>query len=123
MLKIVYRGEYILSETNDQLKILNLDNKLFGWVSSKGNGELFLYPHKNIPQSSILAMGKYRLYEVNEDKKFTDQPHLELSVGLGNWQAYLVPEGLPKKESMSRIVPTSEVITKTNTCSECKCGC
>ncbi len=125
MLQVVQRGDYKLIETKGQAKILTLDDKsTFSWVNAKDIGELLVTSHKIHDADSTLSMGKYRLYDVEKEPNFTDQPHLELSVGYGNWQGYILPNGLPDDEKKrNRIISTKEVITKTNNCSECKCGC
>ncbi len=125
MLKIIQRGEYKLTETKEKTKIITLDdNESFAWIIVADIGEISMMAGKLNKEIATLATGKYRLYEVEKDGKYSDQLHLELSLGLGNWQGYLLPEGLPDDETRkNRIIPTDEVITKTNNCSENKCGC
>lgn len=125
MLKVMQHGDYKLVETKGQTKILSFDNKkLFAWINASNIGEILVQSHKPHKEDSVFAIGKYRLYEVDKEPNYSDQVHLELSVGLGNWQGYLLPHGLPNdKKKRNRIIPTKEVITKTNSCSECKCGC
>lgn len=108
-------GTYSLIETKDQTKILVLDRKTtFAWVNVKEIGEILVTSHKTHKADTILAMGKYRLYDVENEPKLSDQLHLELSVGEGLWQGYLLPTGLPKgKKIRNRIIPTLEVITKS----------
>lgn len=125
MLKMIQRGDYKLLETKKQTKILTLDDKeTFAWINAMDIGEILVTSHNPHKIDALLAQGKYRLYEVKNEPKYVDQFHLELSVGCGNWQGYLMPYGLPTEEKKrNRIIPTSEVITKTNSCSECNCGC
>ena len=60
-----------------------------------------------------MAVGKYRLYKVMDDPNLTDTWHLELAVGNGLWQGYLLPTGLPNnRKKRNRIIPTDELITK-----------
>jgi hypothetical protein len=115
MIKIIQDGSYQLIETKGQTKILNLDDKkFFAWVNAADIGEI-LVTSQNIHKSDcILSIGKYRLYEVNEEPEFADLQHLELFVGNGIWQGYLLPTGLPtKQKKRNRIIPTNEVITKS----------
>lgn len=125
MLKVIQRGDYKLIQTKGQTNILILDDKdTFAWINAADIGEILVTSHNPHKADSIWSMGKYRLYEVDNEAKYTDQPHLELAIGLGNWQGYLLPHGLPTDEKKrNRIIPTTEVITRTNNCSECKCGC
>lgn len=122
---MIERGDYKLLETKHQTKILSLDEKeTFAWINAMDIGEILVTTHKSLTVDALLAMGKYRLYEVEDEPEYVDQFHLELSVGCGNWQGYLLPNGLPTDtKKRNRIISTKEVITKTNACSECKCGC
>lgn len=118
MIQILARGEYKLIETKHDTKILILDNeKTFAWVTVANIGEILVASHKLHKEDNVLAIGKYRLYDVENDPKFTDQQHLELQVGCGYWQGYLLPHGLPTEEKKrNRIIPTTEVLTSTNNC-------
>jgi hypothetical protein len=114
MIQVIKTGSYSLIETKEQTKILMLDSKdTFAWVNVKEIGEILVASHKTHRADAILAVGKYRLYDVEDEPKLSDQLHLELSVGAGVWQGYLLPTGLPKGTKIrNRIIPTREVITK-----------
>lgn len=114
MIQVLKTGNYTLIETKEQTKILTFDSKdTFAWVNIKEIGEILVASHKTHRADAILAVGKYRLYGVEDEPKLSDQLHLELSVGEGVWQGYLLPTGLPKgKKIRKRIIPTREVITK-----------
>jgi len=61
----------------------------------------------------MLSLGQFRLYDVKDEPKLTDLIHLELFVGGGLWQGYLLPTGLPTdKDKRNRIIPTDELITR-----------
>lgn len=115
MIKVLKTGNYKLIETKDQTKILILDGKkTFAWVNIKAIGEILVTSHKTHKADAILTVGKFRLYDVTDEPKLSDQLHLELSVGEGVWQGYLLPTGLPtNKKKRNRIIPTVEVITKS----------
>lgn len=115
MIQLIRRGEYSLIETKGETKILSLDNQAsFAWVSASEIGEILVSTHKKHWVDHILALGKYRLYKVKDEIDLIDTLHLELFVGEGVWQGYLLPTGFPNKEKMkSRIIPTREIITKT----------
>lgn len=116
MVRLLNQGHYTLSETKHQTKILTLDNeKIFAWVDAQGIGEILVSSHGTHHTDSILAIGKYRLYEVEDEPELTDLLHLELFVGSGKWQGYLLPTGLPnEKDTRNRIIPTTEIITKAS---------
>ena len=113
MITVIQRGLYRLIETHSQTKILLLDNdKKYAWVFAKGIGEILVATETAHAQDCVLSIGNYRLYDVKDEKAFSDQLHLELSIGLGEWQGYLLPTGFPtRKDSRKRIIPTRECIT------------
>lgn len=103
-------------ETKGQTKILTLDNKkTYAWVNVEEIGEILITSHKTHETDNILSVGDYRLYDVDDDPNLVDLQHLELSVGDGMWQGYLLLTGLPSdKDKRNRIIPTEEVITKSS---------
>ena len=113
MIKLLHEGHYNLIETKMQTKILILDKKkTFAWVNAENIGEILVTSQKSHVTDSVLAIGRYRLYEVKNEPKLVDQTHLELSVGNGIWQGYLLPMGLPDDmKKRHRIIPTHEIIT------------
>lgn len=114
MIKLVQEGQYKLIETKGQTKILLLGRKIFAWVNAEEIGKILVTSHKSHKVDHILSTGKYRIYEVKEEPKLTDLVHLELLVGDGIWQGYLLPTGLPNEEKKrNRIIPTNETITKS----------
>lgn len=115
MIKLIKEGRYILIETKNQTKILILDaKKTFAWVPVADIGEILIASHKKHAADHILCVGKYRVYEVKGESKLTDLVHLELLVGEGMWQGYLLLTGLPTTaKNRNRIVPTNEIITKS----------
>lgn len=115
MIKVIQEGKYLLIETKAQVKILTLDGKRnFAWVNIEGIGEILVTSHKGHKTDNILATGRYRLYDVKDEPDLTDLEHLELFVGDNTWQGYLLTSGLPtEKKKRNRIIPTSEIITKT----------
>lgn len=118
MIQILARGEYKLIETKHDSKILILDNdKTFAWITATNIGEILITSHKADKEDTLLAVGNYRLYEVKDEPKFSDHEHLELQVGCGYWQGYLLSLGLPTDEKKrNRIITTDEIITTTNNC-------
>lgn len=114
MIRLIKDGTYTLIETARHIKILNIDeDNVFAWINAQGIGEILVTSYKVHKSDHILAMGKYRLYEVKNEPKLTDLLHLELFVGEGKWQGYLLTNGLPTDTSKrKRIIPTKEIITK-----------
>ena len=111
MIHIVQRGLYSLVKTRSRKMILILDKK-----------NIFKLSRQNIQLLSQVndiackvCMCAYRLYDVKDEGMLTDQMHLELCIGKGHWQGYLLPEGLPTKHTSKKpIVPTQELIGVSN---------
>ena len=118
MIQVLARGEYKVIETKHNTKILILDNKeTFAWITAVNIGEILVTSHKTHKKDNLLAVGNYRLYDVKDESKYTDQKHLELQVGHGYWQGYLLPHGLPTDEKRrNQIIPTTELLTATTNC-------
>lgn len=114
MVKLVQEGKYSLIETARQTKILTLDQEnIFAWINAEEIGEILVTSHKPHKVDHVLSLGSYRAYDVKDEPDLTDLVHLELFVGNGKWQGYLLPTGLPTNEKKrNRIIPTKEVITK-----------
>jgi hypothetical protein len=113
MIRVVRQGRYKLLETKAQTKILFLDAAVYAWINARGIGEILVSTHKPHQTDTILSLGRYRLYEVEDEPKLSDQQHLELAVGESSWQGYLLPTGLPDdKKKRSRVIPTHETITR-----------
>ena len=112
MVKLLDEGDYKLLETKGEIKILSLGGSTFAWVDLEGIGEILVTSQKPHDTDTTLALGKYKLYDVEDEPKLSDQQHLELDVGKGSWQSYLLPTGLPHgRKVRSRIIPTKETIT------------
>ena len=114
MMMLLDQGTYHLIETQGHTKILTLDKKKnFAWINAEDIGEILVTSHKSHKVDHVLAAGKYRLYDVKNEKDLTDLKHLELFVGEGLWQGYLLPTGFPSDEKIrNRIIPTHEIITR-----------
>lgn len=111
-IKLLKKGKYFLIETRNDVKILKLDKKTFVWIFTKAIGEMLVATHRGHKTDQKLAKGEYRLYEIKDEPKLVDQLHLELAIGEGDWQGYLLPTGFPKdKKTRSRIIPTNELIS------------
>jgi hypothetical protein len=115
MIKLIKEGSYELLETKDQTKILILDSKdTYAWINVKNIGEILVTSHKTHKTDCVLSNYMYRMYSVKNEPKFADLVHLELCVGKGKWQGYLLLKGLPTdKHKRGRIIPTQETISKS----------
>jgi len=115
MIRVLRTGQYNLIATREFSRLLILDGKtIYEWITWKGVGELNLSARKITQTESVLSMGKYRLYEVKNEPSITEMIHLELLVGIGKWQGYLLPDGLPAiQDKKVRITSTSERITRS----------
>lgn len=114
MIKLLKEGSYKLIETKRHTKILNLGGKNYAWVNAAGIGEILVSSHAPFATDHVLAVGKFRIYDVKDEQSLTDLLHLELFVGFGQWQGYLLTTGLPTSQMIrKRIIPTSEIITRS----------
>jgi hypothetical protein len=103
-------GLYKLVETKSQTKIFYLDNDTYAWVEPPALGELLASSRRE--HATILSMGIYCVFDVKNEPRLTNTTHLELEVGGGVWQGYLLIAGLPDEHKMrARIVPTRECIS------------
>lgn len=109
------RGLYKLIETKHHTKILFLGRKMYAWVEPAKIGEILVTTHKLHKTDCVLSLGQYLMYDVKDEPYLTDQLHLELEVGMGQWQGYLLLSGLPNAHKIrARIIPTKEVITDSH---------
>ena len=112
MISLQKSGIYKLIETKRHTKILSLDSAVFAWLEPTGIGVILVASYKKHKADCVLSIGKYNLYDVDDEPHLSDQQHLELDTGMDNWQGYLLLTGLPDSNKIrSRIIPTHEVIT------------
>jgi hypothetical protein len=116
MIRLIATGTYHLIETRGHTKILTLNGKkTYAWIVAGSIGEILVTSHRTHRIDHTLAIGKYRLYDVKSEPELSGVAHLELLVGLGVWQGYTLPTGLPTDtKKRNRIIPTREVITKSH---------
>jgi len=113
MIRLLDSGLYKLIETKHGTKILYLDKKTFAWVDNTNVGEILVASRKQHKTDCVLSLGRYRLYDVDDEPDLSDQTHLELEAGGRHWQGYLLLSGLPNSvKKRGRIIPTKEVISE-----------
>lgn len=112
MIRVIKEGKYRLSETKERSRILDLDNVQYARISASSTGDILATTHNSRIAEQLLAMGKYRMYEVKDESEFADGTHLELHICCQVWQGYLLPMGQPMdtKERV-QIIATNEVIS------------
>ena len=112
MKRLIKQGYYKLLETKKNTKVILLsDGGIFAWVDSPRIGEILIRFRKKFTLQNVLAIGKYRLFDIKNEPKLVDLQHLELEIGLRRWQGYLLPRGLPTtKDKKHRIIPTNELV-------------
>lgn len=111
MITLKRSGRYKLIETKKHTKVLYIDNDIYAWVEPVHIGEILVVSHKVHKTDCVLSIGEYCLYEVEDEPQLSDNPHLELEVGNGVWQGYLLLTGLPDAhKKRGRIIPTVEII-------------
>jgi hypothetical protein len=112
MINLVRSGSYKLIETKKHTKVLHLDDDTFAWVEPVAIGEILVVARAVHTTDCVLSLGEYRLYVVDDEPDLVDITHLELEIGQGQWQGYLLLTGLPDKDKKrSRIIPCNEIIT------------
>ncbi|HMS22985.1 MAG TPA: hypothetical protein PKA38_04470 [Candidatus Levybacteria bacterium] len=116
VIRLIKIGHYVLFETKTDTKILRMDEtKSFAFIFAQEIGEILVSSKNTHKINCVLSRGNYRMYEVINEPNLTDLTHLELFVGEGHWQGYLLPNNMPgSKKKRTRIIPTKEVITKTS---------
>ena len=97
MIRLIQQGTYRILETVKHTQMLTFDEKTqYAWVQAGEIGGILVSSRKPQQIDYFLSVGKYRMYEIKDEPKLTDLIHLELFVGDGLWQGYLLPTGLPR---------------------------
>lgn len=112
MVKLQQAGRYRLIETKNQIKILYLDDETYAWINAKNIGEILVSSHNPHKTDCVLSMGNYWIYDVVDEPDLSDHIHLELAVGNGRRQGYILLSGLPGPDNQRvRVIPTHELVT------------
>jgi hypothetical protein len=111
MITVIKRGKYQLCEIGNKKTLLCLGSvKRFLWETSFL--KFFDSSNSTIENKKVKSQGKFFLYDVQNEPKFTSSQHLEMLVEKNAWQGYLLPQGLPNKNTISKnIFPVQELIT------------
>jgi hypothetical protein len=111
MIQLLDSGHYRLTETKHHIKMLQLGKDIFAWIEPPTIGGILVVSHHPYQVDLVLSAGAYAYFDVEDEPDLSDQHHLQLEVGEGAWQAYLLPTGLPTdKKLRCRIIPTHEYI-------------
>lgn len=111
MIKLITQGTYRIVGTADHKMILYLGRQGYHWGYAPGIGYLLTFSKHYHKTKYQLARGQYKLFSIKDEPHLIDLMHLELSVGKGKWQSYLLLTGLPTSEKIrSRIEPTKELV-------------
>lgn len=113
MITVLQTGTYQLYK-QDSTRLLTLNGKKrYLWQKNHGPTEYLTLLPRQERTAELSASGAFRLYDVKKETNLTDGMHLELFVGEGCWERYLLPDKLPNvKAKVSDIVKTDECITK-----------
>lgn len=112
MITVIDRGSYCLLENKKQGKMLIFDGKKSYSIKDYGSlKKIYFNPLRNVKNDCLLCMGNFRLYKVSNEEHLSSNFHLELNIGQGQWQGYLLPKGLPKNRTINKIIPTQELIS------------
>jgi hypothetical protein len=112
MITLTQQGTYSIAGTKDHKTMLTLDDVQYLRSYAPKIGDLLTFAKHEHTVDHLIVDGKYRIYKVKGEPNLVDLEHLELSVGRGKWQGYLLLTGLPTARKIrSRIVTTDEVIT------------
>lgn len=114
MITLTKKGTYELTETSRDTKMLGLGSARYAWIYDDEIGQMLVASRRQDKSGDhVLATGEYRLYKVTDEPDIADLPHLELEVGPGRWQGYLLLTGLPAgTRKRVRIIPTGELVKK-----------
>lgn len=105
-------GFYRLFETKHGVRILRLGHTDYVWIRAEGIGDILTASVRAHWARNLLAEGQYRLYQIEAEPAYSDQMHLELLVGESDWQGYLLPSGLPRRDNRRvRVIATNETIS------------
>lgn len=112
MIKLIKSGRYKLIRTKHYVKILYLDKDAFAWIEPPKIHELLVTTHRQHKTDCLLSVGRYNLYDLKDDQRFSSHLRLELEVGEGQWQGYLLLNGLPTDQKIRcGIIPAHDVVT------------
>lgn len=112
MIRVLGEGEYKLAETPAQIKILVLGSRSYLWLFKPSLGQTLVAASRKKPKvDRILAIGRYRLYEVKDESDLSNLKHLELSLGHRRWQGYLLHDNSLIIKTTIPISPTAELIS------------
>jgi len=109
VMKTISTGNYCLRKIDSDHKLLTLDKKSYIWTLSDPD---YLERGAMIDNKfPVISKGRFWIFDVLSHPRLTKGLHLSIVKAPGEWEAYIMPDGLPdKKHTQSGIVPTKERI-------------
>ncbi|MEW6736318.1 MAG: DUF2795 domain-containing protein [Acidobacteriota bacterium] len=111
---ILEQGHYELFLTNNNNKILVLDDKnWFAWDASDAGGQI-IFSDNNHRRARTLQSGQYYLVDINRENRFKDSRYLFIEND-NQFQILLLPDGLPTEtNTQTSIIKPNETISTDN---------
>lgn len=108
-MKTICSGIYSLRKIDEDHKLLTLDKKSFVWTLSNPG---YLARSKTVDtKSEVVSKGRFWMFDVLSRPDLTKGLHLSIVKAPGEWEAFIIPDGLPdKNHPRSNIIPTEERI-------------
>lgn len=116
MITITARGNYW--KTSDAVFLMLKDEQelenVYRFFVSNGQEKICFTSRNESNITKDDSTGRYRLYEVRNEKTFEDGVYLELCIRAGKWDCYILPTGLPDESVVEKsLFATNKCITKT----------
>ncbi len=107
MITVTNKGRYWFMRKQKLLMLENEDEKdntkkVYDFILIQKRGKISLTSHTEFSSTEKVVTGRFRLYEVSSEKSFKNGTHLELCIKAGEWNCYVLPEGLPDKNSLEK---------------------
>lgn len=116
MITVTGRGMYWLMNKPMLLMLDDGDGEkaLYRFTLSQGHGLINFIAGNKFDFTKDAVSGRFRMYEIKNERSFKDGIYLELSGGVGKWNCYILPTGLPDQNILEKdILVAQECITKT----------
>jgi len=86
---------------------------VYNFNLSQRSGTIRLASHSEFYTVEKILSGRFRMYRVSNEQSFKNGTQLELCKKAGEWNCYVLPEGLPDKNNREKsFFVTNDCITK-----------